>query len=399
MGETDSYIDSGRRFLKNYYEINGDHDVLFSYRFILKLSSEAELIAKSVGLHGMDCQNTMVAALFRYAGFVDIGTGQTEAMITLLNEFFTESDYPLKERQVVENSIQNISGYKYAETQLEQVVSDAVYSHLADPDFLENILLIKDELSRIGSQERPELPFMKYFLSLFIKIRYYTEYAKENYKMNWHRNFELLEKRIHDLEEPNDKIKKEKNNTLPPILTNKETEELFKIAFRNYNHLISVADSKASLLIRVNSVVISVIIAFLIGKGGRTMPVVWPAIILLMVSMITILLAILASRPQNNSFLEDQESQSYQRFFFGSFDMVDPGFLHASWEDYFKQLMELVKMPKEQVYMEFYKESYNVRRVLSKKFGYLSKAYWVFLVGFLVSVISFVLAVYKLKEN
>jgi hypothetical protein len=399
MGDSVSYISKGKLFLKAHYDSNGDHDVLFSYRFIIKLASEAKLIARSVGLHGIDSQNAMVATLFRYAGFNDIGTGQTETMIDLLNAFFRESDYPVKERQVVEDCIRIVSEYKYAETKLGQVVSDAVYSQLADPDFLENIILIKDELSRIASVERPELPFMKYFLSLFIKVRYYTEYAKENYEMLRRRNFELLEKRIHSLEEAHDKMRKDKGSSVPLILTNKETEDLFKIAFRNYNHLISVADSKASLLIRVNSVVISVIIAFFIGKGGRTMTVVWPAIILLFVSMATILLAILASRPQNNSFLEDQESHSYQRFFFGSFDMVDPGFLKASWEDYFKQLMDLVSLPKERVYMEIYKESYNVRRVLSKKFGFLSKAYWVFLIGFMVSVISFVFAVYRLKEN
>jgi hypothetical protein len=56
-------------------------------------------------------------------------------------------------------------------------------------------------------------------------------------------------------------------------------------------------------------------------------------------------------------------------------------------------------MPKESVYMEIYKESYNVRRVLSRKFGYLSKAYWVFLVGFIVSVVSFVFTIYRVKVN
>jgi hypothetical protein len=193
------------------------------------------------------------------------------------------------------------------------------------------------------------------------------------------------------------KLKKVKKNAEMPVLSNKETEDLFKIAFRNYNHLISVADSKASLLIRVNSVVISVIIAFLVGKGGRSMANIWPAIVLLFVAMMTILLAILASRPQNNSFLEDKESHNYQRFFFGSFDMVDPTFLGARWEEYFMQLTELFSMPKESLYMEVYKESFNVRKVLAKKFDYLSKAYWVFLVGFIVSGLSFVFTVYQHK--
>jgi Family of unknown function (DUF5706) len=397
MSEVSAFSGQAKQFLKTHYERVGDSDVLFTYRFIVGLAAEAKAIAKSMGLHGMDCQNAVIATMFRYAGFEDIGTGQTDGMRLLLDDYFKESDYPQKDRDLIQSVIKKISTYQYAETKIERVVSDAVYSQLADRDFLENIMLIKTELSRIAGTERPELPFLNYFLSLFIKIRYYTTYANENYSVLRQKNFEFLEKRIKSLEDAHKKLKNEKNAASIPLLTNKETEDLFKIAFRNYNHLISVADSKASLLMRVNSVIISIIIAFLVGKGGRTLAVLWPAIVLMTVSMITIFLAILASRPQNNSFLEDKQSHSYQRFYFGSFDMVDKSFLEASWEDYFKQLMELFSMPKESVYMEVYKESYNVRRVLAKKFNYLTTAYWVFLVGFLISIISFVLSIYNKK--
>jgi Family of unknown function (DUF5706) len=397
MSDESSFISKGKQFLKSYYDNLGDDAVLFSYRFISSLTLEAKSISKSMGLHGIDCQNAMVATLFRYAGFEDINAGQTEPMRALLNDFFNKSDYPLKDRDIVQSLIQNIADCKYADTKIERVVSDAVYSQLADRDFLENILLIKSELSRIHGEDKPDLPFLKYFLSLFVKIRYYTAYANEKYSALRQKNFELLEKRIKNLEEDEHKFKNAKGSTPTLVLTNKETDDLFKIAFRNYNHLISVADSKASLLMRVNSLIISITIAFLVGKGGKTLAVLWPAVILMTVSLLTIFLAILASRPQNNSFLEDKKSHSYQRFYFGSFDMVDASFLLASWEDYFKQLMDLFSMPKEAVYMEVYKESYNVRRVLAKKFNYLTKAYWVFLVGFLISVISFLISIKRAK--
>src|SRR5450432_665407 len=385
MDNNKSYVESAHQFLETFYNKNEETSILFSYRFIVKLAAEAKKISNSVDLQGMDHQNAVTATLFRYAGFTDIGTGRTESMRALIQQYFEEFDYPVNDRLVVETAIQKAIDYKFAVTMVEEVVSDAVFSQLADPTFLENIILIKEELFRIGGLERPELYYLKYFLSLFVKVRYYTAYANENYTKIGQKNFELVDKRIKKIDSGHNKAKNE-----TPLLTNKETEDLFKIAFRNYNHLISVADSKASLLMRVNSVIISITIAFLIGKGGRTLAVLWPAIILMTVSMITIFLAILASRPQNNSFLEDKKSHSYQQFYFGSFDMVDTSFLKASWEDYFKQLMELFSMPKETVYMEVYKESYNVRRVLAKKFNYLTLAYWVFLLGFLISIISFV---------
>jgi hypothetical protein len=398
-----SYQETAAEYIKNYYELNAENSILFIYRFIAQLAEEAKLIAGSVGLQGMDYQNTVVATWFRFAGIKDIGTGQTESMRSILEKYFNETEYPAGDREIVESIIQKISNYHYAETIVEQVVSDAIYSQLADPYFLENIILIKEEFNRMTSVEREELFYLKYFFSLFVKIRYSTAYATEKYALVRQKNFERVEKRIRHIEENHGKSKDEKSKSKPkieaPLLTNKETEDLFKIAFRNYNHLISVADTKASILMRVNSVIISIIIAFFVGKGGRALTAVWPAIILMIVCLITILLAVLASRPRNNSFLEDKESHSYQRFYFGSFDMVDNSFLKASWEDYFKQLMELFSMPKETVYMEVYKESYNVRRVLAKKFNYLTLAYWVFFVGIIISVAAFVIAVYKMKYN
>jgi Family of unknown function (DUF5706) len=395
-----SYHELAGTYLKKYYEVNSGDGIQFIYHFITILVREAKLIAESVGLQGMDYQNVVVATWFRFAGFKDVGTGQTDDMRSLLEKYFIESDYPQEERTTVEAIIKNISVYRYADTVAEQVVSDAVYSQLADPDFLENVMLIKEELFLNSAIDRPELFYLKYFLSLFVKIRYYTDYANQKYAHNRRRNFELVEERISNIEVDQGKEKKEKKDKPKqetPLLTNKETEDLFKIAFRNYNHLISVADSKASLLMRVNSVIISIIIAFLVGKGGRTLTAVWPAIILMTVCMITILFAILASRPQNSTFLEDKKSHSYQQFYFGSFDMVDPSFLKASWEDYLKQLTELFSLPKESVYMEVYKESYNVRKVLAKKFNYLSLAYWIFLLGILISVIAFVIALSKMR--
>ena len=391
-----SYHKAAGELLKKYYESNTVNSILYTYRFLSRLASEAKEISKEMSLKHMDYQNVMVATWFRYAGFSDVSTGWTTSMKTLLTDYFHETNYPADQRIIVENAIDKVANNTYSASSVEEIISDSVNSMLADHNFLEFVILIRDELNRINSSDHTELYYLQYFVSLFVKIRYYTPYADEKYSLLKQKNFELVEKRISKLEDEQrkeDKIKIKTTGTL--MLTNEETEDLFKIAFRNYNHLISVADTKASLLIRVNAIIISIMIAFVIGKIGKSLFILWPTIILLSVCMVTILLAILASRPQNNSFLADQKSHSYQQFFFGSFDMVDPAFLHEQWENYFKQLVDLFNKPKEIVYMEYYKESFNVRKVLSKKFNYLSLAYWVFLLGLLVSVIAFVVGIYK----
>jgi Family of unknown function (DUF5706) len=391
-----SFHQQAASYLLKYYEDSSEDGVLFTYRFLEQFAVEAIDIARHADLEGMDLENAIVATWFRYAGVRDIGSGQTEEMKKLLEEYFILVGYPMNDKAVVREAIDTVVGNKYADTPVKQVVSDAVNSQLGSPDFLENVILIRKELDDEKSGKRSELYYLEYFLSLFIRERYYSTYASEKYARIRQRNFEYVQKRIKDIKDDIHKEKKSKNKQeLPAFLTNKETEDLFKLAFRNYNHLISVADSKASLLIKVNSVIISVMIAFVLGKIGKSLFILWPTIILLVVCLLTILMAILASRPQSNSFLEDRKSHSFQRFFFGSFDMVDPSFLQIKWEEYYQQLTDLFTNSKETVYLEIYKESFNVRKVLSRKFNYLARAYWIFLFGLLVSVISFVVAIYN----
>jgi hypothetical protein len=394
-----SYHKSADRFLRSHVEKNAGTDTdtsfFFSYRFAGLLAAEAKQIARSLSLKGMDYRNAIVATWFRYAGIKDPAAPRTEAMKTLLNDFFREVDYPEADRLTVEDAITAVELNRYAATGVEQTVSDAVNSQLAQPDFIENLILLNDEVSRHGDTGRTELFYAKLYLSIFIQTRYYTDYANGKYALAKGKNFQLLEKRVQRLEEA-EKIREKggskQNNNL--LLTNKETEDLFKIAFRNYNHLISVADSKASLLIRVNSIIISVMLAFVIRREDKNTYLFWPTLLILAVALLTILLSVLASRPQKSSFLEDSRSHSYQKFFFGSFDLVDPGFRLARWEVYYRQLSELFSQPKETILLELYKESFNVRKVLAKKFNYLSRAYWVFLVGLMISIIAFVLAIH-----
>jgi hypothetical protein len=391
-----SFYHQAAAYLQKYYENSSAAGMLYTYRFLAQLAGEAAEIASEAGLQVMDFENAVVATWFRYAGIQDIGAGQTNEMRELLHGFFNQVGYPQTDQVIVQEAIDTVLSGKYADTPVKQVVSDAVNSQLASPDFLENIILIRKELNKIKGEDRSELQYMEYFLSLFVKERYYTVFAREKYTKIRQRNFEYIEKRVREIKEDNHKEKKSKNkpDTLP-VLSSRESEEMFKLAFRNYNHLISVADSKASLLINVNSIIISVMIAFVLGKIEKSIFILWPTIIQLIVSLLTILMAILASRPQSNSFLKNKKSNSVQRFFFGSFDMVDTAFLQIKWEEYYQELSGLFRNDKETVYLEIYKESFNVRKVLSRKFCYLAMAYWIFLLGLLVSVISFVIAIYN----
>jgi hypothetical protein len=389
---TSSYHKAADQFLHTYFEANPDTTIFFIYRFINLLAREAKTLAKDIGLKDMEYQDSIVATWFMYTGITDLTAEMPPDRFDLLNTFFEQVTYPPEHRELVLEAIISVTEKKHAHSKIQKVVSDAVYSQFIFPNFLENIILLKDEVTRLTGKSQGEQHFLKHYHQLFVRSRYYTQYAKERYHFPRERNFQLLEKRLLKLEET-ERLRSNGKIYNASVLSNKETEDVFKLAFRNYNHLVAVADSKAALLINVNSIIISIMLVFVISKVERNTALLPPTILLLCISMITIVLSILASRPRKNITTAESGSGSSQKFFFGSFDMIDPKFKHISWDTYQHELNELFTGHRENVYTEVYKESYNVRRVLAKKFFYLSAAYWVFILGLLIAITAFVISI------
>lgn len=178
----------------------------------------------------------------------------------------------------------------------------------------------------------------------------------------------------------------------------KENEDLFKIAFRNYLNLIGIADKKAGLLIQVNSILASVIIAFATKKIQDYPLLIIPAATILVVAGVTIFFSIMASKPLGRNYLKDV-TYDKEPFFFGSFDRMDPGFRHKQLESYYNDMTELFNDGKNLVFDELIKESFEVRKVLSKKFSYLDVAYKVFFAGLVLVIITFLIVIFGMMHS
>ena len=121
-----------------------------------------------------------------------------------------------------------------------------------------------------------------------------------------------------------------------------------------------------------------------------------PVAAVLVVAGITIFYGILASKPLGKAFLKDVTYEK-QPFFFGSFDKMDPDFQHASLNDYCNDMNELFTGDKKLVFDELIKESFQVRKVLSKNSAISILLIKYFLQGFKVIVILTFLVVMIFK--
>jgi hypothetical protein len=391
--KTIKYNEAALVYLENYYRSFSDENITLGFVFIKNLLLEGYKIAKANGLEEMDFENAMLVVCFRYAGTINI-LEETNIKYKLLEDFANQIDYPIADLKVVRSAIERNVNKEVPISIVDYVVWDAVAHWHTDDSLIVHILNLKDEINKLQAIKITEIDFLTSVKEMLVQSNYYTDYAKETFTEKRDRNFNLLEKRIARQEE----IERKNNKDLLKSDSNfsdKETEDLFKIAFRNYVHLVSVADAKAGLLINVNSIIISVVIAFVVSRSDKYPFLTTPSFILLTVAFITILLSILASRPQRNHLIQDKDSKSYQTFFFGSFDLIGNEFSKADWATYSAELDALLKGGKELIYQEMYKEAFNVRKVLGKKFTYLSIAYFVFIIGLFISIAAFFINTYK----
>ncbi|MCF0048969.1 hypothetical protein LXM25_02800 [Dyadobacter sp. LJ53] len=228
---------------------------------------------------------------------------------------------------------------------LEKVVWDALDYRLAMDDLFMHILYLKEEMNRLNGEHFDELLILNRLREEFSGEHCFTDYAKRHYAEEMAKNQSKLLKRIQRLSSGNGAGK-----TSALVMSDRETEDLFKIAFRNYVKLVDVADSKAGLLIHVNSILIFVVIGFTMSRTEKYPMLVVPIFLILGVAFVTILLSILASRPQRNSYIQDRSSKSYQTFFFGSFDLIGSEFRDADYDTYAGELDSFLKGGKQQVY-------------------------------------------------
>lgn len=372
-------------YLSNYYLTSGKRNTGFGFSFIKRLSEECNSIAKVEKLKKGDLTIAMLATCFRYAGVVDI-TVENLSGLKLLDDYAQQISCPTEQVASIKDVIIRHSRGEVPISFLDKVVWDALDYRFAMEDLIYRMTLLIDEAQMPDGQHADELGILLKLQGEFSAGHYRTAYAKKHFTECRRKNESQLEKRIMRLSSG----KEEKEDVT--IMTDKETEDLFKIAFRNYVKLVDVADSKAALLIHVNSILISVVIGFVVSRSEKYPLLTVPSFIILGVAFLTILLSILASRPQSNPSMKDKSAKSHQTFFFGSFDLIGTEFRDADFETYATELDHFFKGGKEKIYQEIYKEVFNVRKVLSKKFTYLSYAYMVFLGGLLLSIVAFFIA-------
>jgi HD superfamily phosphodiesterase len=273
------------------------------------------------------------------------------------------------------------------QTLLEKIIKDADYYHILNDDYVFTCEGLRKELKNVEGMFFTELDWAKENVIFLSKVhQFYSPYAIEHWQPLKEKNIKRLRKKIKKMDQELPKADKKKEKEEKP---DRGIDTLFRVTLGNHTRLSGIADSKANILLSVNAIIISIALSTLIPKldSPSNAHLVIPTFIMLMSSVITIIFAILSTRPKVTKGVftkKDIEDKNVNLLFFGNFYKMPL-------EEYKWAMNEMMK-DREYLYNSMIKDLYYLGIVLEKKYRLLRIAYNFFMFGIVLSVIAFVIA-------
>ncbi|MDE3742951.1 Pycsar system effector family protein [Maribacter polysaccharolyticus] len=338
-------------------------------------------------LHLADKENELLilAAWLHDTGYTHGSGNHEETSAKIAREFLEKEGYDkdgIREIQRIILATQR----EHSPTNLkEEIIRDADASHFAQNSYLETCELLREELSLLGIAEYGQKEWLRTNLEVLGKEhRYYTEYAKENWQPGKDKNLKRLRKEYKSIKNiaKKEALKVKYKSESP----DRGIQTLFRVTLRNHLTLSDIADTKANILLSVNAIIISLALSNLIPKldNPSNHYLIVPTVIFILFSVISMTLAVLATRPKVTSgefTKEDVKNKKVNLLFFGNFHKM-------KLSEYEWAINELVK-DKDYIYSSLTKDLYFLGLVLNRKYKILRWTYTIFMIGTVISVIAF----------
>jgi len=367
--------------------------IYHNFNHTLRVVHNAALISKEEGISDDAAQMVTLAAWFHDLGYIDGDKNHEKRSAAMAEKFLEKRGYPELKIKTVVRLIEVTEMQEEPETHLEKIIKDADCSHFADANYGLLSELLREEWKLTQDKKYTDLEWaMGNRKMLLHHHRFFTDYGKNTLQPLKEANIAELQGKIAKLEEdskkvPKDKINKKKLEKLDR--PDRGIDTMFRVTLNNHTRLSDIADSKANILLSVNAIIISIALTTLIPKldSPGNAHLVMPTFILIMFTTVSIIFAILSTRPKvtTGTFSrEDINQRKVNLLFFGNFYKMPV-------EEYEWAMKEMMK-DREYLYTSLIRDLYYLGKVLNRKYTLLRVTYTIFMIGIIVSVCAFVYA-------
>jgi predicted metal-dependent HD superfamily phosphohydrolase len=339
--------------------------------------------------HGLGEQDRFVvtcAAYFHDLGYCSGGTaGHEVRSADLALEFLQNEEISEDLQQKVKGCILATQMPQSPKNLLEEVVCDADLFHLGGDAFEVRNKLMHREAEQVAECKINKNVWRELTIQLLKNHRYHTEYARK--KLN-----EGKLRHVNELEKQQKKHLSKNVDNATAKKPERGIETMFRVSLANSQRLSDMADNKANILLTVNSIILSVVVAMLVQKLDTNQHLIVPTMLLLISVVITMVLAILSTIPKvkDGRFSpEEVTNKSVNLLFFGNFHQMPYGI--------YDEAMKKAMGDYDFLYSMLTQDVYSQGVVLGRKYKLLRYAYGVFMFGLIISVIAFITAVILVK--
>jgi len=361
----------------------------------------AKLIGEHSKLSDEDMEILLLASWFHDTGIVKLYIGHEEKSIEIFKDFISNDHFPAEK---IEKVIQLIRATKIPHNPhnlLENIICDADLSHIGKKGFQRRAKLLRQEWEKMLGKKYSDIEWINSNIDFLTKNKFRTGYANEIFEENRKLNIEKLKKKLGKELNGNGNISPaldQNFNAKQKIPKGKQAERGIETMFRNtirtHVEFSGLADNKANIMISINTLILTAIVAVMVRKLDTNPHLIIPTAILATVSLVTLIFAVLVTRPKITSGTfthEDIKEKRVNLLFFGNF-------FKMNLKDFEWGMHEMMN-DKDFLYGSMTKDFYYLGQVLGQKYRYLRICYNIFMYGIIVSVLAFAAAVILFPEG
>ena len=339
-----------------------------------------------------------IAAWFQGIGYLEDFQNYEIKSTHQVNNFLKTQSYPQPKIDQVANVILNARRGGRPMSLADEIVADAISAFDFVNEFFEKNPLNRLEQEFLSTGKIETVEWEQSQLNYLLEAKFYTANAKIKFEPILAQNIltqqQVAEKgRAKAFQNPHDdednKLRTYQN--LEKKVPRSGIQTFFRSSYRSHIHLSMIADNKANIMISVNAIVISLLISVLTYQDVTTTApqILLPVVTFLITGMTSLVFAVLAVRPKVTQLnTSETAKKDYKKniVFFGNF-------VNLELEEY-EEAMDAMFRDGELMYGNMTRDLYFLGKVLDKKYRYLTHSYNIFMVGFVATVLIFLVSIF-----
>ena len=381
---------------KTFRDKGSENSYYHNFTHTAEVAKVAEEIANATSIDDKSKEILLIAAWFHDIGHTETCVGHEDVGIKLAKEFLGKNAYPKDSIDKVVSLINATRMPRNPKNNLEEIICDADLHHLGTNKYDEKSHLYKNEIEALENCVISEKDWLKTNIKFLKDHKFYTSYARDRYEIQKNINYINIKKKLKKIkmnstdeksftpDSTGDDKKKKKDKEKD---AGRSIETMFRNTVRTHVDFSSMADTKANIMISVNTLVLTIMLSIMIRKLDTNPQLIIPSAILTFTSLITLVYAILVTRPKITAGTfteEDIKEKKANLLFFGNFHRM-------SLKDFTWGMKEMMK-DKDFLYDNMIADFYYLGQVLGQKYRKLRICYTIFMYGLIISVIAFAIA-------